>query len=176
MTFRPCAAVICAWMARSLLAAHARPWSTACAVCNKKLERLYQQQLQKHLKRSSGQVTAAMPPHSAQEGVPDSGSPTGPGGASATGGTAQQLSSVTDKPPAVDSGEAPGGSVTGATPSSPERTAVAAEEAAPVSPSLTAPETVSDHGSLRVVAGTFGNRQGLRMSAACGPFTHTFAM
>lgn len=28
---------------------------------------------------------------------------------------------------------------------------------------------------LRVVAGTFGNRQGLRLCAELGPFTHTFA-
>ena len=28
---------------------------------------------------------------------------------------------------------------------------------------------------LKVVAGTFGNRQGFRMAAECGPFTHTFA-
>ena len=29
-------------------------------------------------------------------------------------------------------------------------------------------------GVVRVVAGTFGNRQGLRTTSECGPFTHMF--
>ena len=28
---------------------------------------------------------------------------------------------------------------------------------------------------VRVIAGTFGNRQGFKMTAECGPFVHTFS-
>ena len=35
-------------------------------------------------------------------------------------------------------------------------------------------QATQDSFPIRVVAGTFGNRQGLRLDATCGPFTHQF--
>jgi hypothetical protein len=61
--------------------------------------------------------------------------------------------------------------------------AAAAPAAADRGPAAPAPAPAPGAGSVeargddvvRVIAGTFGNRQGFRMVAECGPFVHTFA-
>ena len=52
-----------------------------------------------------------------------------------------------------------------------DATAAEAEAAAAAAPLLNDNKT---DGDLRVVCGTFGNRQGLRLTAEMGPFTHSF--
>lgn len=54
--------------------------------------------------------------------------------------------------------------------------AAAAAEAAATAAAATVPlsNDNTSSGDLRVVCGTFGNRQGLRLTAEIGPFTHSF--
>ena len=55
--------------------------------------------------------------------------------------------------------------------------AIAVAEASAAAAAAAAAPLSNDNkssGDLRVVCGTFGNRQGLRLTAEMGPFTHSF--
>lgn len=92
----------------------------------------------------------------------------------AAGGTADPTESVVpapcplaDKPTSLVGADGAGNSNAG-------RGVPAPEISLPVAD--TVPDEANEHNgpAVRVVAGTFGNRQGLRLNSELGPFTHTF--